>query len=190
MDLIYGKRTDEEGEPANKRLRPDVLDLPIHLPNVKPVAKPLVENKEEKPKEHRQGDAVTVIGSDVRLDSQTDIDEWIKERKANWMKRISNSKKGQEEEERETKGSVVSDSSMEIPTQRKPQSQQQGARQQGQQRGQAQNRKSGPGGHNHRRHEQFNLNKVIMQRGLTEENTRILDVIKQLFERGIVGKEG
>lgn len=151
----------------------DYLDLPTHLPNMipsKPVQEEEVVEEEsisatKKPKE----EPVPVFGTNIVLKTDEDIEEWIKQRKLNWMKKISNSRPEPEKKEQPEKNHNRRDSRQNKQTQN-------------------QKSNSGPYNNNAHRDRKPNLNKLIIQREIHNENIAILDVIKELFDQNILKK--
>lgn len=206
MDLIYGKRASEKEEDTfNKRAKTtDALDLPMHLPNDTtplPLRNTTPSTTTSATGEHMGKKApMPIPGTSITLETKTDIDEWIKQRKANWLKKISNNKI-------ERKDGVMDvdkrDGKNDGDENEKDTTQQRSMRPNDRydRRGQANNhanshlnnRRKGPQGNTHpqdRRDKKFNLNKTIIQRGLSTENAQILAVIKELFARGVLGAPG
>jgi hypothetical protein len=185
MDLIYGKRSSDEGDTSNKRFKADTLDLPVHLPNLKPEPDTVVRKQEdilekETAAEIQEKPAVPIAGTTVKLETQTDIDEWIKQRKANWMKKISNSKKSQPESSQSPSHSreekLVTSTNQNENSSVEKHNNRRGAHEQRQQ------------DRSYTHNNKFNLNKVIIQRGLSKENQTILDVIRELFDQRVIDK--
>lgn len=185
MDLIYGKRASQEEDVRQplKKSRPDVnlpahapSNLPVHLPNDQVVSDTPIhvhdhvheEQEQEQGQESTTKANIAIPGTDITLNTQEDIEAWIKQRKVNWMKKISNSKP-----------SDSSEDSKEAKVVQKRRQLQGNQRNNNVVRGEASRNKA-----------KFNLNKAIIQRELAQENLQILDVIRELFDQGILDVKG
>lgn len=81
MDLIYGRSSDTEDGNEN--------ELPTNLPEL-PAVLNHVGKIESKDEVMSKDVIIPIQGTDITLETQEDINEWIKQRKLNWMKKISN----------------------------------------------------------------------------------------------------
>lgn len=176
------------------------LDLPTHLPNHLPGTIPMQSNddksnagqqgndlnNEQQLDDHDEADTgktkevVPVFGTNIVLKTEEDIQKWIQERKANWMKKISNSRPE--------------------PEPKTPHEKPERNIRDNNQRANRQNQRSN-NAHNNQNHNQnqrnnqiahqrkTNLNRLIIQRDIQNENIAILDVIKELFDQNILTNE-
>jgi hypothetical protein len=171
MDLIYGDTSDNDG-----------LDfgLPVHLPteggaeqvNEKTVEDD-VQSVEENVRSIEEETLQPIEIPGVNLHTQVDIDKWIEQRKANWMKRISNKRTPAPEEiqPEEIEPEIKQSSGKQSPKRR-------GRTDTEPMKRQRQQQQQHPKGSS-----KFNLNRSLIQRELaSSENEQILAFIKALFE--------
>lgn len=145
-----------------------------------------------KPKE-----IVPIQGTNIMLNTEEDIEEWIKQRKLNWMKRISNSRPIEQKNEQEETGSGTTTNNSNNNSRQKAQN--------NKQRGRDQNNRNQRNNNNPNNKQQnnqnqrnapqqkrgittvgpnVNLNNLILQREMKTENVEILRFVKQIFETG------
>lgn len=169
------RRQQQNNNKQNSRPNPQnqaYLDLPTHLPNEVPKQQPaLVEKRDEVIEEVNPSEAakevVPVFGTNIVLKTEEDIEEWVKQRKLNWMKKISNSRP-----EPESKPAPATSNQPPKRTQRTSDPR----------LNRNQTRVQKPQHKNNHNSNKTNLNNLIIQREIQHENKAILDVIKELFE--------
>lgn len=201
MDLIYGKRpvSGEESSESSKRTKLDTAALPIHLPGKVDQPETSLSEQPIDASNSNQGlpnnDEVSgpsgvTSGTGIVLETQADIDEWIRKRKENWMKKISNKRHADDEQGKPKVASTDSRLPSKVNQRgEKSNNPVNNARDQGRAKD---NHNLGPRNRNNNTRQpknNFNLNNAIIQRELSRENERVLDVIKELFDQGIVSRE-
>lgn len=180
------KNNREHDNKNRNQVRPsqplgNYLDLPTHLPNALPSQQPEIDEHNEPQQETKvtiaEKETVPVFGTNIVLKTEEDIQEWIKQRKSNWMKKISNSRPETEDTKVDLK---ITDKTSPKRTQRSDD----------RIRNQNQNRVQKPSHSNHQNnssaHLRPNLNRLLIQREIQHENKAILDVIKELFDHNIL----